>query len=334
MWSGQAAGSNPTWHLPRAGASRRSSNMLIIELPTPWLAKLTRTAKRSVDYVRSQHMVKLSTIYLGLRTGSAEDAGTDSRGAVVVNGKQFTFLEDTFQQDLEPNFANLYGISGGDGIEVTLEDLTDYSVLLLILGDDKWLPDTVVVWGHRLSDDAAIPLAIETDNERWLSTDWDEGSAVLPIRLVGQGSGDTVLNRSLLLIETSAEQDNDGTEDTINVDVFTKEGARRVHHQVLGQSGEHPLGGFSAPRALQPGDVDMDFVPVEIPFTKNEIARITLSTSGDDAWLPSRLFLFGLDTEFGRPEALVPLVSIFTWPFGRLSVDSTEGQASVNLPLA
>ena len=49
------------------------------------------------------------------------------------------------------------------------------------------------------------------------------------------------------------------------------------------------------------------------PFNKRNVMSnggITLSIIGEDAWLPRRLFLFGLDTAEGRPSEIVPLVSV------------------------
>jgi hypothetical protein len=61
---------------------------------------------------------------------------------------------------------------------------------------------------------------------------------------------------------------------------------------------------------------------------------IQLSINGDDAWLPASLFLFGLDARESETVKLVtPLVHLTEWPFGFLSTDSTEGTASVALPL-
>ena len=55
--------------------------------------------------------------------------------------------------------------------------------------------------------------------------------------------------------------------------------------------------------------------------------------TGDDAWLPRRLFLLGLDTAEGRPSEMVPLVSVREWNLGWLSKDADEGNESVSLPL-
>ena len=73
------------------------------------------------------------------------------------------------------------------------------------------------------------------------------------------------------------------------------------------------------------------------PFNKRDAISnggITLSITGDDAWLPRRLFLLGLDTAEGRPSEIVPLVSVREWNLGWLSKDADEGNESVSLPLS
>ena len=54
---------------------------------------------------------------------------------------------------------------------------------------------------------------------------------------------------------------------------------------------------------------------------------------GRDAWLPKVLFLYGLDTQTGRPNEIVHLVSIPEWDLGMLSTDAQEGKPSVPLPV-
>jgi hypothetical protein len=61
---------------------------------------------------------------------------------------------------------------------------------------------------------------------------------------------------------------------------------------------------------------------------------IKLSIKGRDAWLPKQVFVYGFDTEEGRPTQIVPLVSMRSWALGWLSEDTSEGQPSVNLPVS
>ena len=46
------------------------------------------------------------------------------------------------------------------------------------------------------------------------------------------------------------------------------------------------------------------------------------------------VFVFGLDTEEGRPSEVVTLSAIPKWDLGWLSTDPSEGAASVPLPLS
>jgi hypothetical protein len=46
------------------------------------------------------------------------------------------------------------------------------------------------------------------------------------------------------------------------------------------------------------------------------------------------VFVFGLDTQEGRPNEVVTLSAIPKWELGWLSTDPSEGAASVDLPLS
>jgi len=73
-----------------------------------------------------------------------------------------------------------------------------------------------------------------------------------------------------------------------------------------------------------------------VPFTLLDVrlnGGIRLNILGDDAWLPSTLFLYGLDTAEGRPNEVVPLVTVRNWNLGTLSTDPQEGSASIDLPV-
>ena len=72
------------------------------------------------------------------------------------------------------------------------------------------------------------------------------------------------------------------------------------------------------------------------PFTRGDVlsnGKIELSIRGDDAWKPKRLFMFGLDTNSGRPNEVVTLVSIPDWELGWLSTDVNKGEEAVPLPV-
>jgi hypothetical protein len=266
-------------------------------------------------------MSHLRRLWAGMLTRNVEDAGTDSRIALTVEGTQLTF-PDTAQEDQERGRANLYEV-GVQNHNIIPENLSNSSIRAVILGSDAWRPEHFVVWGERFTGGAIVPLAIETGISAQLSTDSSEGNAALPLRLVGTGSRSMNINRVLLMM-TTANSDDAGTNDKINLTITT--------------TGEEVVD-FDIPDTPQDdqerGQANLYFVPVNSPFTRNSLGSnsIRLSTSGTDAWRPASLFLFGLDDAAGRPEALVPLVNLRSWPLGQLSTDSSEGSGSVTLPL-
>jgi hypothetical protein len=266
-------------------------------------------------------MSHLRRLWAGMLTRNVEDAGTDSRIALTVEGTQLTF-PDTAQEDQERGRANLYEV-GVQNHNIIPENLSNSSIRAVILGSDAWRPEHFVVWGERFTGGAIVPLAIETGISAQLSTDSSEGNAALPLRLVGTGSRSMNINR-LLLMMTTVNSDDAGTNDKINLTITT--------------TGEEVVD-FDIPDTPQDdqerGQANFYFAPVNSPFTRNSLGSnsIRLSTSGTDAWRPASLFLFGLDDAAGRPEALVPLVNLRSWPLGQLSTDSSEGSGSVTLPL-
>lgn len=266
-------------------------------------------------------MSHLRRLWAGMLTRNTEDDGTNSRIALSVDGTQLTF-EDSSQEDQERGQANLYEVQVA-GNNIIPENLNDSSIRAIILGDDAWRPEHFVVWGERFTSGAITPLAIETGISVQLSTDSGEGNSFLPLRLVGQGSSSMTINR-LLLMMTTADSEDAGTNDKISLQVTTSGGIQVVNFIPDTPQDEQ-----------ERGQANFYFVPVDSPFTRNSLTgnSIRLSTSGTDAWLPAKFFLFGLDDAAGRPESLVPLVNLRTWPLGQLSTDSSEGQGSVTLPL-
>ena len=266
-------------------------------------------------------MPRLRRLWVGMLTRNIEDAGTNSRIALSIDGTQLTF-QDTSQEDQERGQANLYEVQVA-GNNIIPENLNNSSIRAVILGDDAWRPEQLFTWGERFTSGAITPLAIETDISVQLSTDPGEGNSFLPLRLVGQGSASMTINR-LLLMMTTADSEDSGTNDRISLRITTSGGLRVVDFIPDTPQDEQ-----------ERGQANFYFVPVDSPFTKNSLAgnSIRLSTSGTDAWLPASFFLFGLDDAGGRPESLVPLVNLRTWTLGSLSTDSSEGQGSVTLPL-
>jgi hypothetical protein len=275
----------------------------------------------------------LGFIRIGMLTRDIENAGTDDLIALTIDGVEFRFsyggtIGDTPQDDQERGQANQYDLILDPETQHTVpENLNDSSIEIQIFGDDAWRPEHTVVWGERFNGGAVIPLAIETDITASLSTDPSEAEAAsLPLRLVGHGTDDLPISR-LLMIMTTADRRDCGTDDTINLSI-TVDGAKVVD--------------FDTPDTPQmdqeEGQANLYFAPVISQFRLRDLSEdsIVLSTNGTDAWCLERFFLFGLDSETGRPAFLVPLVSVpDQWPsrLSPLSKDPNEGKESIHLPI-
>ena len=204
------------------------------------------------------------------------------------------------------------------------DKLTNSSVRLGLRGDDAWAPKHVMVIGRAQSDVTPgrfLALAMETDIDRWLSADRDEGRLTMPVRRVGAGTSNTIIRRVLLLIYTD-RGDNVDTESDIKLQIVAS------GQLMLDQKITHDL---KEVRAY------WHYLEVERPFTRADVVSkgaIHLSILGTDAWLPMTVFVFGLDTEEGRPGEVVTLSAIPKWELGWLSTDPPEGAPSVPLPLS
>jgi hypothetical protein len=130
-----------------------------------------------------------------------------------------------------------------------------------------------------------------------------------------------MLIRRVLLVIYTIRHDNAETESDVQVQIAAG-GTIVLTHKIT-----H---GFGRQKAY------WHFLDVGTPFTRDSIGPndIDLSILGEDAWLPGVVFLFGLDTETGRPTQMVTLVAVREWDLGWLSTDLSEGQPSVSLPLS
>jgi hypothetical protein len=143
----------------------------------------------------------------------------------------------------------------------------------------------------------------------------------MPVRHVGSGNANTVIRRVLLLAYTDRADDVD-TESDVTLQIFAS------GQLMLDQKLSHD---FQRARAY------WHFLEVERPFTRADIVTkgsMHLGILGTDAWLPKTVFIFGLDTEEGRPAEVVTLSAIPEWNLGWLSTDASEGANSVPLPLS
>jgi len=175
-----------------------------------------------------------------------------------------------------------------------------------------------------IAESGAEPIAMETDVEHWLSTDSEEGKLTMPVRLVDPGTSITVIRRVLLLVYTESGTDVE-TDSPIQLQISTNNAI--VLQETVFDTPQDDLEQYTA---------NWYFMKAAVPFTRAEVikGRIRLSIKGTDAWLPKRVFIFGLDTEEGRPNNVVRLVSIANWDLGTLSADPSEGKEVVDLPVA
>jgi hypothetical protein len=277
-------------------------------------------------------MAAIDDVWLAALTKDEDDAGSRNRFNLTINIDG----GDVFRHDFLLGW-NLPG-QGSTGLrdgQAGMEEahppapfdsdkLTNSSVRVGLRGDDAWAPKHVMVIGRAQPDftpGRILALAMETDIERWLSADSDEGPLTMPVRRVGAGTSSTVIRRVLLLVYTDRASDVD-TESDIKLQIAAS------GQLMLDQKLTHD---FNRVRAY------WHFLEVERPFTRADVASkgaIHLSILGTDAWLPMTVFVFGLDTEEGRPGEVVTLSAIPKWDLGWLSTDSSEGAASVPLPIS
>ena len=125
----------------------------------------------------------------------------------------------------------------------------------------------------------------------------------------------TIIRRVLLLVKTD-NGDNDGMHDSIVLQIKT--GSTIVLTQEIKNTTQSDL---------EPGYSNW-YCPYDTaPFTRSGLSdggEITLSIGGQDAWLPSMVFVYSFDTAEGRPTEIVTLVSIPEWTTGYLNTDDSE----------
>ena len=181
--------------------------------------------------------------------------------------------------------------------------MTNSSIRLGIRGD-LWLPKHILLLGREQTLDGTgevFALAVEVDTTNRLSTDNDLGTGTdapaslsIPLRLVGSGSPGTIIRRVLLLVKTDTG-DNDGTDDSIVLQIKTA--STIVLNQEIKDTTQTDLEP-SYSNWYGPFDA--------VPFTRSGLSdggEITLSISGQDKWLPSMVFVYGFDTAEGRQRS-------------------------------
>jgi hypothetical protein len=290
-------------------------------------------------------MALIRSLYLAMLTRSPEDSGTDSRINLIINEGAIKKLEhrfgDTTQEDQETGQANLYRLDDVQSARIESTRLADGSINVGILGDDEWRPELLFLWakatrgpGHPPT--MIVPLAIATDIREKLSTD-DEGAvSSISLRMVRTGDSTMPIRRLLLIVSTGFDAEagfgegviGDGgpsdkdTDDPIELQVVA--GGHLVVQHVLPDTTQDDL---------ESGQANVYTVPVAVPFTRTMIDSVRLRILGEDLWLPSRVYLFGLNNAQGRPDSIIPLVHVDRWGITPLSTDSAEGTADRVLPL-
>jgi hypothetical protein len=290
-------------------------------------------------------MPRINSLWIGMKTGSSSDAGTDSSIVLIINeggepvdAVHFT-LPDTAQNDQEAGQANLYKIELNDrtpheGRTFDTQNLNASSVRVGIRGDDRWSPGSCFVWGQDV-DGTIVPLALNVVRQGFkaseldtmaLSTDPDEGRTSFCVKRVQPGDAFTAVSRLILLL-TTADEDDAGTDDTITLKITDTLDGRVLVDQTITDTVQDDL---------ERAQANFYYVEVNGTIIKTNLddKSIQLSINGDDAWRPASLFLFGLDALEGETVTFVtPLVHLPEWHLGTLSTDSTEGTSSVALPL-
>jgi hypothetical protein len=303
---------------------------------------------------RQEAIMIIDELWLATLTKDAEDAGTDAdRLNVVVNvdgtdvvDTDFPFLTTDgplaggFGPDDENWLGQAQGALSGDVVNGAVVGkplatpldsnlLTNSSVRVGTRSDDAWGASDILLFGtiNAGSDDQKrtfVPLAIETEIDRWLSTDHTEGKLHMPLRLVARGNSDTPIHRVLLLTFTSGGSAE--TDDVISMQIATSTGV--VLDRRITDTNQDDL---------EPYMGNWYVLNAAVPFTRAQViagGKITLAIEGKDAWRPSSVFVFGFDTPSGRPNNVVTLCGLPKWNLAALSRDHSEGQDEVLLPLA
>ncbi len=87
---------------------------------------------------------------------------------------------------------------------------------------------------------------------------------------------------------------------------------------------------------LGQGNANFYLTDLAAPFGRADFegGQFTLTISSTDWWVPDYFAVFGLDTTFGQPNALIPFVHAPAISLERMSADPSEGWHSNGLPTA
>lgn len=272
----------------------------------------------------------LSRLWVAMRTQDIDDADTDDSLVLIINedgvDKLHHTFPDTSQSDQDQGLPNLYQVDVG-GKNIRSENLTNSSIRMAIRGSDLWHPQLVLVWGEESPGGPVIPLGLEVDIEKGISTELDDGNTSFPLRRIGALGNDTKLKQIMIAL-TTAKGEETGTDNQVEIELSFAGQPKWVHNFGDLESKEAGLGFFP--------EFQFDGGPEP---TRNTLESVSLRITGDDAWSPGSFFVFALEETYfpgagsRRPAAILPLVQIPRWEVGPLSTDPTEGSETVSLPL-
>ena len=264
-------------------------------------------------------------------------AGTDSRIRLNIVSQSTEILNeqipDTRQNDQEKNQANLYFFDV-TGRNITTQLLNDATYQLVILDDDMWKPEHVMVWAESegnlasVNGRAVFPLALEVDIDVVLSENPSKGVNNLVLRPVEKGNSDTQIERIFMFSRTQSVNPR------LSHVVVSSDSPLEI--QVVSDNTLVMLTEISDTRQydLEANEANFYSAPSIIPFTKSGLdnGSMILRSKGG-RWHPMHFFVFGLDTKSGRPNFIVPLSSVPDWSYGAFEMLSTNGMGEVELPI-
>jgi hypothetical protein len=87
---------------------------------------------------------------------------------------------------------------------------------------------------------------------------------------------------------------------------------------------------------LGQGNANFYLTDLAAPFSRADLegGQFTLTISSTDWWVPVYFAVFGVDTTWGQPNALIPFVHAPAISLERMSTDPSEGWHSNGLPTA
>ena len=198
-------------------------------------------------------MPEIPFLTLAGLTRDVEDAGSGDRVNVTINVNGIDVAVAEFVAE-HPD-AHGYLRRAEAVVSFNSESLTNSSVRVGNRGDDAWAPQHILLFGHTTRE-SVVPIAMETDLTEWLSSDASEGALTIPLRLVGLGGSDMLIQRLLLLVRT-ADKDDAETDSLVQLQV-TINGQLHVS-EVLTNTQQDDL---------ERGVSNWYYLPVQTPFTR------------------------------------------------------------------